>query len=161
VPCESRRMNEDEKERFDDRAVHAIATCVLTPHNRALYEAGKTILVDSISTAREFCKFMISLSIAAVPVYVGLLKLVLPNEHTISGHEGVIFFIPAALFLLAAGVFTTGYYPQTMRFSLDIIEEIEGTRLTVIRRRGRLASLGCCAFLAGTVAALWVVIGQL
>ena len=45
-----------------------------TPHNDAIYEAGKTLLIDSITTGREFCKFMITMSTSAIPIYLGLLK---------------------------------------------------------------------------------------
>ena len=40
----------------------------ITPHNDALYEAGKKLLVDSIETGREFCKLMITTWLSAIPI---------------------------------------------------------------------------------------------
>ena len=37
----------------------------ISPHNKALYEAGKKMLVDSIDVGREFCKFMTTTSLGA------------------------------------------------------------------------------------------------
>ena len=55
-----------------------------TPHNKALYEAGKSLLIDSINTGREFCKFMITISTSAIPIHLGLLKFVLPEKYTLN-----------------------------------------------------------------------------
>jgi len=99
-----------------------------TPHNEAIYEAGKTLLVESITTGREFCKFMITMSTSAIPIHLGLLKFVLPEKYTLSLSQGIFAVIPAFVFLIAAIIFTLGYYPQMGNFSLDIVEEIEAER---------------------------------
>jgi hypothetical protein len=59
--------------------IEVISSEPVTPHNRALYEAGKTILTESLKTGREFCQFMTTTSLAAVPVYLGLLTFA--SEH--------------------------------------------------------------------------------
>src|SRR5690242_18221621 len=51
----------------------------VSPHNQALYEAGKQMLVESISVGREFCKFMVGVSTGAIPLYLALLQLALPK----------------------------------------------------------------------------------
>ena len=51
----------------------------VTPHNRALYEAGKSLLIDSVKTGMDFCKFMIGVATGAMPTYLALLKLAIPG----------------------------------------------------------------------------------
>ena len=52
---------------------------VISPHSKALFETGKAILLDSVSTGREFCKSMIGTSTGAIPIYLGILTFLLPK----------------------------------------------------------------------------------
>jgi hypothetical protein len=122
-----------------------------TPHNKALYESGKSILIDSINTGREFCKFMITVSTSAIPIHLGLLKFVLPKDYILSFQNGLIAIIPSILFLIAAIVFTIGYYPQIGLFSLDIIQEIENERTKTIKRRKVTTLWGFTIFIIATL----------
>lgn len=123
----------------------------VTPHNKALYETGKSLLIDSITTGREFCKFMITVSTSAIPVHLGLLKFVLPDKYTLTFNQGIITVIPAIIFLIAAVIFTIGYYPQIGNFSLDIVEEIERERKTTINRRRKITIWGFIIFIVATL----------
>ena len=117
-----------------------------TPHNKALYEAGKSILIDSITTGREFCKFMITLTTSAIPVHLGLLKFFLTDKYTLTFHQDLIVTIPSILFLIASIIFTFGYYPKIGKFSLDIIQEIDNERTKTIKRRRKLTIWGFAVF---------------
>ena len=141
--------------------IEPITTSIITPHNKALYEAGKTLLIDSITTGREFCKFMISVSSGAIPIYLGLLKFVLPEHYSLSFKQGVLIIAPAFLFLFASVVFALGYYPQVGAFSLDIPQEIENERMKTIRKRRNLTWFGFIVFLAGNVWAIITVVSNL
>ena len=44
----------------------------ITPHNEAVYEAGKELLKNSPDTGRDFCKFMTTISIGAIPIYLSI-----------------------------------------------------------------------------------------
>ena len=55
----------------------------LSPHNKALYEAGKNLLVESVSVGRGFCKFMTTTTLGAIPINLALLKLVLPKDYVL------------------------------------------------------------------------------
>jgi len=147
-------MNEDKKNRSVNQGIELEEVSTVTPHNRALYEAGKTLLIESITTGREFCKFMISVSTGAIPIYLGLLKFVLPEHYTISLKQGILVVVPVVLFLIASVVFTFGYYPQAGRFSLDILNEIERERTKTIRRRAKLTWVGFSIFLIGALTAI-------
>lgn len=122
-----------------------------TPHNDAIYEAGKTLLIDSITTGREFCKFMITMSTSAIPIYLGLLKFVLPEKYTLNLCQGIYAILPAIIFLFAAIIFTIGYYPQMGKFSLDIVEEIEAERTKTIKRRQILTWIGFSIFIIALI----------
>ena len=140
----------------DEHKIPSVVAAVLSPHNRALYEAGKKLLVDSIETGRDYCKTMISGTVAAVPVYLGMLKFVgIVNAR---GQDWrmlavTLIWLPCAVFLTSSVVFTIGYFPSTGRFSLDIIEEIEVARQRVITRRSRFIVIGTVLFVLGVALA--------
>lgn len=118
----------------------------VTPHNEALYEAGKKLLVDSIDVGRKFCEFMITTSLSAIPLYLGLLKLVLPNNYSLQTTREVAFLFPVFLFLIATGFFAYGYFPQSGQISLDLPHDIENARNRTIRHRHLFAILGSASF---------------
>ncbi len=147
-------MNKDKENNSMNQGIELEEVSAVTPHNRAIYEAGKILLIESITTGREFCKFMISVSTGAIPIYLGLLKFVLPDDYTLSLEQGIFAVVTAFLFLIASVVFAFGYYPQAGRFSLDIINEIESERTKTIRRRAKLTWAGFGVFLIGAITAI-------
>jgi hypothetical protein len=133
----------------------------ITPHNKALYEAGKKILVDSVDVGREFCKFMTTTTLGAIPTYLALLKLVLPKDYSLQSHDEVIFLLPALTFLAASILFVLGYFPQKGSLSLDLPDEIERERSVTIRRRYRYAIIAFFLFCAGIIYGSWVLVNRL
>lgn len=107
----------------------------VSPHNQALYEAGKNILVESINTGGDFCKFMTTTTIGAIPAYLALLKLVLPKDYPLKSYDDFLFFLPAALLLILTIVFVIGYFPQKGALPLDLPAEIERERSATINHR--------------------------
>lgn len=126
----------------------------LSPHNEALYETGKDMLKSSISTARDFCKFMITVSIGAIPIYLGLLGFVLPEKVVLPASKLFLSVIPPFLFLISSIIFIIGYFPQVDYFSLDIIEEIKDAYEKTIQRRRKFINWGIIVFLAGSTVAI-------
>jgi hypothetical protein len=131
----------------------------VTPHNEALYEAGKKLLLDSVETGRDYCKFMITTSMSAIPVYLALLGLMLPAEYQPTWTSGPVLIVAPVVFLAAAGVAIAGYLPRVATFSLDLPQEIEDARQATIDRRRRFALaatvLFCVAALCTVAVALW------
>ncbi len=152
-------MNEDKKSEI--QGVELVGVSAVTPHNRALYEAGKNLLVESITTSRDFCKFMISMSTGAIPIYLALIKFVLPDKYTLTFNQSALVVIPAFLFLIASIVFTFGYFPQSGYFSLDIIEEIERERKKTLEMRAKVTWIGFSLFLIGTIISICNIVGIL
>ena len=139
-------------------SVEPVEVGEVSPHSKAIYEAGKTILIDSIRTGREFCQSMIKISIGAIPIYLGVLSFILPDHYSLGIGAGLVMALPAIAFLIASALFTFGYLPVTIHFSLDIVEEIERERSKIIRRRSRLIKIGFTIFVLATLIAITVVI---
>ena len=149
-------MNKTENNNIELEVVQDI-----TPHNKALYEAGKKLLIDSIDVGREFCKFMTTTTLGAIPVYLALLKLVLPQDYTLQKHDEVILLVPAILFLISSIFFIIGYFPQKSHLSLDLPDEIEKERSSTIKRRHRYAICGFVIFCTSVVLGSWLTISRL
>lgn len=147
-------MSKDNERSSENQGIKLERVFAVTPHNRALYEAGKTLLIESISTGKEFCKFMISVSTGAIPIYLGLLKFVLPESFTFSIWQITLATVPTILFLIASVVFAVGYFPRSGRLSLDIVDEIERERTRMIRIRTILGWAGFSIFLIGVLIAI-------
>lgn len=129
----------------------------VTPHNRAIYEAGKTMLIDSLKTGRDFCQFMITLNTGAISVYLALLTFLLPKNYSLSLLNGMLDTGPAILFLLSAIIFAIGFFPRVDSFSLDIISEIEQVWGSIIQWRKKLTTIGFGVFVTAAVYAIIMV----
>jgi len=134
------------------------AVSELTPHNEAIYEAGKKLLAESITVGREFCKSMISINTGAIPIYLGILVFLLPDGYLLGFQRGIVIVIPALLYLLAAIIFAFGYLPRTGEFSLDLIDEIARTRRIAITQMKRFIYAGFFCFIVATIMAIMVII---
>jgi hypothetical protein len=96
----------------------------VSPHSKAIYEAGKKLLTDSIENCKDFCKSMITICTAAIPIYLALLKLTGIEKFdyaNLSKTLIVFFLLPPFLYLVSCITFILGYLPRTGKFSLDII----------------------------------------
>jgi hypothetical protein len=141
-----------------DPAPQVVSISDLSPHNRALYEAGKTLLVDSIATAREFCKSMIGISAGAVPIYLGILSYLLPKHYTLGTNGGIALSAPAIGFLTSAAIFVVGYLPVPGTFSLDIVDDIERARSQIINYRNKFAWAGLGLFVVSGLGAIYTIV---
>jgi hypothetical protein len=133
----------------------------VSPHNQALYEAGKQMLVESVSVGREFCKFMVGVSTGAIPLYLALLQLALPKDYRPGWGKGIAAVVPAAGFLLAGAIFAMGVFPRSGKFSLDSVDAIDAARAKALRWRGLLSTIGFGIFLLAASAAVVVTVAAL
>ena len=133
------------EEMKDDKEIEVELAEPLSPHNEVLYEASKEMLKSSMTTGRDFCQFMITVSTGAIPTYLALLKFVLPEKVVLPVVGLILSVIPPFVF---------GYLPTTSRFSLDIIEEIKGVYEETIMRRKRIINIGLSVFLVGSISAI-------
>ena len=151
--------NDRETPKLEDRTDSIIPTedvTLVSPTNQAIYAAGKSMLIESIGVGREFCKFMVGTSMSAIPIYLALLKFILPEKYVPTFQVGLLALIPPVLFLIAGVVFLIGYFPQIGTASLDIPEEIEKERKTSVQRRYGFSIRGFIVFAVAVLAALIV-----
>lgn len=143
---------------------NVVSPSPITPQNNALLEAGKNILLESVSVGRDFCKEMITISSGAIAIYLGLLTFIRPEyfeKINLSFSNSFIALLPAFLFLAATLCFALGYYPRKTEFSLDVIDGVNGItneRTKMINNRAFWARLGFIAFSLGIAAAIIVTI---
>jgi hypothetical protein len=130
----------------------------ITPHNKAIYEAGKSILIDSIATTRGFCKSMINISTGAIPIYLGILSYLLPNDYSLGITAGITLAMPAIGYLITATIFIFGYLPIEGKFTLNIVDQIELERNRIIEYRRKLIIAGVIAFVTSTLLAIGTII---
>jgi len=91
-----------------------------------------------------------------IPVYLGLLKFMLPDAYDPAWRQGAILLLPPIGFMAGASLSIAGYMPRLSTFSLDLPDEIEAERHATIHRRRQFA-LGA-ALLFALVVLLSVVI---
>lgn len=145
----------------DGPVVQVVGTELMSLHDRALRDAGKSLLSDTLSVGRDFCKQMITLSTGAIPIYLALLKFVLPAKYKLSQCQVVTVVSAGVLFLLSTLIFAWALYPKTEQFSLDMLDEVHNAREAMIRRRSEGNFWGCLVFAGGTLAAIGALVSVL
>ena len=124
-------------------------------------ETAKKVRVDSLATGREFSKSMISLCASGIPVYLALLKLVLPEDSTFDLRGGFLSILPAFIFLVGVVLFAVAFYPPSKGINLDNLTETAGHLSSLMWRRQRLNIAGLVAFVLGNLMGIVVVISHL
>jgi hypothetical protein len=114
----------------------------MSPHNTGLYEAGKTLLVESVAVGRDFCKAMITIATGGIPTYVVLVGLAVGKSFRPTFVQGAVLSMAPASFLLAAAAFAMGYFPKRSTFSLDVPSEIDAARKDTLTKRMRWSGIG-------------------
>lgn len=130
----------------------------LALHRQVMHALGQKILQDSIDTGQDFCKFMIALSVGAIPVYLGLFIFALPYNANKGWESGLALLVPGGLLLFAAIIFAVGYFPEPVHLTPDMIDHAEKLRLRIVRRRSRLIQLGFSLFILGVFTAMVAIV---
>lgn len=116
-------------------------------HGQSLYLAvGQKILLDRVSAGRDFCKLMLTVSLAAIPIYLLLFILAIPYDSDVGKKVGIIVLSPSLLFLFAAIVFAAGFLLVATRPTLDFVSEIERASRKIVTRRNQFIALGSLCF---------------
>lgn len=147
---------EQKNKTFD--TVKIIQASPISPHSKALYEAGKSVLIDSLETGREFCKSMIGTSTSAIPIYLGILSVLLPDDYVLGWAAGALITLPAIGFLGSSVIFVFGYLPLSGELSLDDVDGIEKERTRIIRYRVKFIWIGMSMFVLSMLGGLWSIL---
>lgn len=146
----------------DEQAIIEVeGVCEISPQNQVLYDTGKELIRQSLTVGRNYCRFMITTSLSAIPIFLSLIAFTIPDQTTLDTSTKICLIIPVILFLTASLVFTWGYFPVVESFSLDIIEEIEAVRSKTIRKRYVLTRFGIALFLVAVLAACVIIIATM
>lgn len=137
----------------------SVSATPLSPHTKALLKAGERLITESVETGREFCKFMIGITLTAIPIYIGLIKAFIPKDTIISDIIGLVWVFPIGLLILAAVIFLVGYMPNMKRISLVLPDNIEEILTKTINRRFRFSIGGFVIFCAAILSAVVVFVG--
>lgn len=144
---------EEENVIIDVKDVDAVS-----PHNQALYDVGRELIRQSLTVGRDYCRFMITTSLSAIPIYLAIIAFSIPDNTALDISTKIYLIIPVTLFLAASLIFTRGYFPVMKSFSLDIIDEIEFVRSQTIRKRYILIRVGMTLFLIAILIACIMII---
>jgi hypothetical protein len=125
-----------------------------TPHNAALLEAGKAMLLDSIDVGRDFCKTMITVCSGAVPIHVALIGLAAGKDFDFDTATGALALAAPLLYLGALCVFAFGYFPSRGTLSIENLDSIEQARVHAVERRYGSAQIGVVIFVVGVLMTL-------
>ncbi len=137
---------------YPNNPVVVDAVGVLSAQDRALLEAGNKLLVDSIDVGRDYNKSMIGIASGAIPLYLGVLKLGLPDKYVPTNQTLVIWGIPVVFFLVSMLLFSLGYFPARQNVNINNIDGISDARTRNINRRRCYALAGFAFLAAGIIA---------
>lgn len=126
----------------------------LSPHSKAVLQAGEQLVLESVETGRQFCKAMVGASFTAIPVYAGLLKLFIHEGANPSRTVGYSWIIPVLLFVLSATVAAGGHLPGRRSLSLEVLEELEAALRQAILRRYWCGVASFALFSFGVIASV-------
>ena len=144
----------DHPEGSDVRKAVVVSTSTLSPTQFAIADAGKTLFSDSLTTGKEFCKWMVPICSGEVATYLALLKFVgVPSALAPPVSQFLLLSVlPAGLFVLAMLVFVLGVLPR--RFKQATLDTPSGTEELydeVVNSRRLVILVGTGVFLAANL----------
>lgn len=116
-----------------------------------MLEYGKNAFLKTNNVLRDFCKFMITFTVGAIPVFLGILGLVISTDDILSATQIAFIYIPFVIFIASSIIFLVGYFPKFQKLPLDDVLKIEEHRETIYNKRKLLIILGLSLFLLGII----------
>ena len=126
---------QDSKEVTSSSAKVSVNPTILSPHNEAIYEVGKKMMMDSLEISRHFSEFMITTTIGSIPIYLALLGLTGFEPKSATVFQKLMALAPAPVFLLSFYLFILAYFPKRVSVSLDVIERIKEAHTATLNKR--------------------------
>lgn len=131
-----------------------ITATVATIQTEGMIEVGKEMMKKSIEVGRDYCKFMITTSFSAIPIYLGLLKLVIPEDANITNNVLIFLFVGPTLFIVSALIFIGGYLPKVESLSLDDPRSIADAHSGIIKTRVNIIIAGTIVFIIACIVSI-------
>ena len=117
--------------------------------DKAMIEIGTELLKNSIKADSDFCKTMITVSTGAIPIYLGLVKLISPTIILLGIYTALI--IPPIVFFISAIIFIVGYLPKIDTITLQILNDIEKKYEDTVSSRRKYVKWGLSVFMGGVI----------
>jgi len=134
-----------------------ISVALESDESKIILEQGIKMRFDSIAICRNFAKTMVSISFTAIPVYLGLLKLVLHKELTTNIGTAIIIILPPVIYLIDTIIFIFAYLPKKFNVYDRLPDNTEEERNRVLRRRLLLIHIGTSIFFIATIVAILII----
>ena len=128
----------------------------LSLDSQALLEVGRSLLSSAPETARDACKFFVTLASSGVPVYIALLHLLIPPGTSSSRAATALSLVPGLLFLAAIVAGANGLRPVFQGFDPNAPESIDKARTALLQVRAAAATRAFLFFSLGVLATLAV-----
>jgi hypothetical protein len=135
-------------------SIRVLSAEALTPDSLAIIEAGKQIFSDSLETGRDTCKFLVTLSASAIPIYIAIFRLIAGDHAPLTKVGTAVVAGPLVLFLLAIIFGASALRPTHERIRLNVLEDITDYRDRLLKTRRSAATKSFWLFIAGMVLAV-------
>jgi hypothetical protein len=142
--------------RLHEMVEHVMPDKIRIPTSRAsvmFQEIGENLVRNSLGTITEFNKFMIGTCLGAIPLFLGLLKLAVPDKQVLVGKSMAwsIAVIVVLLFGSFAAIF--GYLPLSDRIGLQEPDQVKTAVQSAIVFRRLMAWCSIVLLIIGVILA--------
>jgi len=102
-----------------------------------------------LAVSQAFCRLMLQISLAAIPVYLGLFILAVPFDVDAGKLKGMAISFPAFVFLLAAAIYAVGFLATGPDAKRESLEAIASSQRPIIRLKMKMILMGSAVFIFG------------
>lgn len=114
--------------------------------------------VDSLIISQSFCRLMLQVSLAAIPIYLGLFMLAIPFDSDAGVERGLVLFAPIIVLVGASVLYAIGFLTPLFNPELEGFDSSARLRQRVIRRKMMLILLGSLSLSLGVLAGALILI---
>lgn len=104
---------------------------------------------DSLAVVQSFCRLMLLNSLAAIPLYLGLLMIAIPFDVNAGVKKGLVLTSPVGAFVVAAVIYAVGFLATLPDGSAGSYDTFSRLRSRTIRQKTQCILFGAGPFLGG------------
>lgn len=127
-------------------------------HQQSYLAIAQRLALERLTVGKDFCQLMLLSSIAAIPAYLLLFILAIPQDSDKGKTIGLIVLSPLAAFLLATGIFAVGFLKASSQTVLVFADEIERTSRSIAIGHRRASALGGLSFGLGLLMGSFIIV---
>jgi hypothetical protein len=127
-------------------------------HQQTHLALAQQLALERFTVGKTFCRLMLLSSIAAIPSYLLLFILAIPQDSDKGKTIGLVVLSPLALLLLAAGLFAIGFLTVSSQAILVFADDIERTSRSIAVGHRRAGALGSLSFGLALVVGSFIIV---